>query len=162
MTNEGLAQWKSLAQAVAQCGEWRACDAIRNDDVQLPAKVSAHRQGPDGRWHDTPIATCPWLPHRRQSDDIAAYLAHSSPDRVLALLEEVERLRAATMWQPIETAPKDGTRILAANDSGDVDAVHWVDNVWWTGWVTYHHRSDINEFAAVRWIPMPEAPKEQP
>ena len=28
------------------------------------------------------------------------------------LLEEITRLRAATAWQPIETAPRDGTTVL--------------------------------------------------
>ena len=36
-----------------------------------------------------------------------------------ALLWEIARLRAGLVWQPMATAPKDGTRILALLQYGD-------------------------------------------
>lgn len=36
-------------------------------------------------------------------------------------------------WQPIETAPKDGTQILVPVGNGLFDVVSWWDNAWREG-----------------------------
>lgn len=68
------------------------------------------------------------------------------------------------MWQPIETAPKDGTRFLGANDEG-ISITSWSDmwNGTWTdeasttddghGW--YGH----DNWIPTHWMPLPEPPK---
>jgi hypothetical protein len=33
-------------------------------------------------------------------------------------------------WQPIDTAPKDGTRILVVGADGYVTIAHWQETVW--------------------------------
>src|SRR5690606_29886066 len=43
----------------------------------------------------------------------AAYIASCHPEAIRALLAERDALRTAQQWQPIETAPKDGTWIMA-------------------------------------------------
>jgi hypothetical protein len=65
-------------------------------------------------------------------------------------------------WQPIETAPKDGTTIDVCNRWGDRSAdVAWVDGKWryWgvdgfgsPGWVSL-------DLSPTHWMPLPEPPK---
>lgn len=43
---------------------------------------------------------------RGQIED-AHFIAAASPDRIIALLDEIAALRAERAWQPIETAPRD-------------------------------------------------------
>lgn len=63
----------------------------------------------------------------------------------------------ATDWQIIETAPKDGTRILASQGPGDSypDIVEWVDwkPGWYNGDITYE--SDV----FTHWMPLPDPPQ---
>ena len=63
-------------------------------------------------------------------------------------------------WQPIETAPKDGTRILAyAPDSllGPTQAVIY----WWElgDEIALWCGADETPFRATHWMPLPEPPK---
>ena len=60
-------------------------------------------------------------------------------------------------WQPIDTAPKDGTRILAV-EGCDVYAVEWVDG---EGWVYGCVATDWNYYLTIYatcWKPLPEPP----
>lgn len=73
-------------------------------------------------------------------------------------------------WQPIETAPKDGTEILTCSfevtqkpDGSsliwyDCEVVHWVDyeerGGWWNGDVIRYPDSPTH------WMPLPEPPKD--
>jgi len=60
-------------------------------------------------------------------------------------------------WQPIETAPRDGTYILA-----------WVRPVWGVQYlriVTFYHGQwvdscDLSPEDCTHWMPLPEPPKE--
>ncbi len=68
-------------------------------------------------------------------------------------------------WQPIETAPRDGTRILAT-DGVEVSTTHWEDC--WAchaeiahgpgddgGWTIYDHHEEWNP---THWMPLPPPP----
>lgn len=62
-------------------------------------------------------------------------------------------------WQPIETAPKDGTVIFAIDSRRDYKAV-----VKWTGageWecITYYGAPMGLGFSVTHWMPLPEPPK---
>jgi hypothetical protein len=65
-------------------------------------------------------------------------------------------------WQPIETAPKDGTRFLAVND-GWHEFFHWQDGAnahtkgWPTGWCSAFtvYREGTGP---THWMPLPPLP----
>lgn len=76
-------------------------------------------------------------------------------------------------WQPIETAPKDGTWILGVNNRGNQAVIIWRDAAFYEngrgpypGWIhpfTHGHLSDFWNgmvgSVATHWQPLPEPPK---
>jgi hypothetical protein len=67
---------------------------------------------------------------------------------------ENERLRAAQAWQPIKTAPRDGTKILSfvwTIYQGGVVVAHWDDN---DGFID----CDSDFWEPTHWLPLPEPP----
>lgn len=74
-------------------------------------------------------------------------------------------------WQPIETAPKDGTEILTVNIHGDIQITEWYSvtrddyvhiegeiyrkeiTLWHEGW---------NGNNPTHWMPLPAPPKASP
>jgi hypothetical protein len=66
-------------------------------------------------------------------------------------------------WQPIETAPRDGTRILvydpSESEGGPVLAAYWSDSVWWQdAWMVWDCRSDGWQVSPTHWMPLPSPP----
>ena len=62
-------------------------------------------------------------------------------------------------WQPIETAPKDGTEVLLWD--GGVYLGHWLSKTW--VWVmaprdAIDHRAHLDWCHPTRWMPLPEPP----
>lgn len=105
-------------------------------------------------WDDTPDPIC---------DRCAAEAALA---RVEALEAEIATLRAERQWQPIGTAPKDGTDVLVyAKESDDDDygqfVARWSASAWWgPSWVAYEHRSETQYLYVTHWMPLPAAPAE--
>ena len=76
-------------------------------------------------------------------------------------------------WQPIETAPRDGTRVLIANDEGAIDVAGYVEE-WHEQSVFVRKARDGDVFKSVRedvgywdtdiaycpihWMPLPDLP----
>ena len=72
-------------------------------------------------------------------------------------------------WQPIETAPKDGTWFLACCEDGCIDRMHWI--VRWDAKHkqficsrdTHSHtplpRGTLILYCLAFWMPLPEAPQ---
>jgi hypothetical protein len=65
-------------------------------------------------------------------------------------------------WQPIATAPKDGTMVMIY-DQGDptpIAVAYWTTSVWVDGgaWVQEEHRSDTYTFNPTHWMPLPTPP----
>lgn len=61
-------------------------------------------------------------------------------------------------WQPIETAPKDGTKVLLWDDGVTIgewsENVHpWNDGNWWV------EGGQVTTQTATHWMPLPEPPK---
>jgi hypothetical protein len=69
-------------------------------------------------------------------------------------------------WQPIETAPRDGTRVLgfdttAFNKDQEVAVVNWWpngDGGYWSLSVPGAGYLDSDEFAPTYWMPLPAPP----
>ena len=62
--------------------------------------------------------------------------------------------REANGWQPIETAPKDGTDILIF-DVCEVCVGRWCAGDWWI------HGGDVTASDATYWMSLPDAPKNE-
>jgi len=88
-----------------------------------------------------------------------------------AVTHGAELMRGREGWQPIETAPKDGTDILVMYMHIDTQIVH---NAFWneyedcddseTGWWSYEHsevsRIKLDDWMTpTHWMPLPAAPK---
>ena len=76
---------------------------------------------------------------------------------------EIERLRALMEWKPIETAPKDGTRIIALVD-GSQRIVAWTktSHVPLYGWCLVDQGAEDCELCSpTYWMPLPDDPKEK-
>lgn len=71
-------------------------------------------------------------------------------------------------WQPIETAPKDGTRILVVSGEkgfytapGDIGVAHWEKQAFPNGvheWVAVWCCDQVTTFKPTHWMPLPEPP----
>lgn len=80
----------------------------------------------------------------------AAYIAAAHPGVVLRLLAEVERLEQAQTWQPIATAPTDGTIVLLCTAGWHKCEEGWFEG---DGWHT-----DWNYIDPTHWLPLPAPP----
>lgn len=71
----------------------------------------------------------------------------------------------STEWQPIETAPKDGTRILAivAGRHPDTGEPFIPDVVEWDGgrWFSENWWDDNALYSPTHWMPLPNPPKQE-
>lgn len=61
-------------------------------------------------------------------------------------------------WQPIETAPKDGTEILIYSRYGDQYVVSYDDSFIRAPW-RIRNEEGLNENIPTHWMPLPETPK---
>lgn len=109
-----------------------------------------------------------------------AILALKSPES-----QSRAAIEAANTWQPIETAPKDGTRILGYTPAG-IFTIYWLDEqsvsdcgraVIYAGWWSDGGRTrpgsnmanpakddgeDLGQDEPTRWMPLPAEPDETP
>jgi len=81
-----------------------------------------------------------------------------------AELDELKELADRLLWRPMETAPKDGSRILAYGDIGlqgtaVVGIVKWIDI-----WSQWDANDDPEEgpwpCKLICWMPLPEPPAQ--
>ena len=79
--------------------------------------------------------------------------------------ETIKGNKAMTGWQPIETAPRDGTEFLAVELLKDSEGrfTVWLTGYWHEGWCEFHygtadesHRD--SDFHPTHWMPLPEPP----
>jgi hypothetical protein len=63
-------------------------------------------------------------------------------------------------WQPIDTAPKDGTAILIHPAAGEMRVVHWrIDRGYWStdSWDDGGYDADMHP---THWMPLPPPPED--
>lgn len=64
-------------------------------------------------------------------------------------------------WQPIETAPRDGTPFLAAHEMGGVISITWygkTSHIPLYGWCQGDDPEDIDLWHPTHWMPLPAPP----
>jgi hypothetical protein len=63
-------------------------------------------------------------------------------------------------WQPITTAPADGSPILVGAEGVTPDLAWWAASVWFTGWCCGGQRADMYgpDFTPTHWMPLPSPP----
>ena len=89
-----------------------------------------------------------WRRHSEKlSQALAAYHQH---------LADTGRL---VEWQPIETAPKDGTKIWLYYE-GTAYWGHWYQHRAVSGWITDVFDCAMYDFRPTRWMPLPAPPAE--
>jgi len=93
---------------------------------------------------------------------------HGEIERLRARVAELE---AAQAWRPIESAPKDGTHVLArdvplgiriTNLTHPPMVVHWFDYIGdasLSGWYLSHGAGDGPAVSPTYWLPLPAPPK---
>lgn len=76
----------------------------------------------------------------------------------------LEALQQDNGWRPIESAPKDGTHILATKKNAIPRSVHWFDDGFWKGWsLSVNFQSEYSDHDCkdlTHWQPLPAAPGE--
>jgi hypothetical protein len=99
----------------------------------------------------------------------AATLIDNQSTQITQLQAEVEALRKDAAWQPIETAPKDGSEILVAFKSVGVKCVSWTDHEWDSSsefalWCVTDNKFEpyplrgYNSGDEIGWMPLPKPP----
>jgi hypothetical protein len=61
-------------------------------------------------------------------------------------------------WQPIETAPKDGSNVLVIEAGNSVPVVAYWDNDMDGGWWGYWQTEQLNPHKPTHWMPLPAPP----
>ena len=179
MTDETI---KALLEAgdKATQGEWECCENIKGTACHIGSNGS--KTG--GFVH------LPWLKHENQwenkFDEYFVVQSANARPALKALYAEVQELREkvkAQEWQPIETAPKDGTRILGYTEYG-VEMVKYCENEIKSdndsisecqgGWIGVEQDSTClphtkyswlkekkEQHQPTHWMPLPAAPKQE-
>lgn len=76
-----------------------------------------------------------------------------------ALKARIAELEAERKWQPIETAPKDGTGIIGMSIQGEKKTVCWIADGYMDGdrWVFASFDLDEDEYTnPTHWMPLPK------
>lgn len=147
---EGQFQW-SMTKA-----ESRASNALSALPALRPTQPTSVQ--PDGATVGAPEWFCLWV---HQSLGSTSYL------KSCARADEIVKKLALPMrelgsgWQPIETAPKDGTKILGYSPYWDVGTIRWQTSQsgisgFWDVSTRFAHSNAITH-----WMPIPALPTTQ-
>lgn len=78
------------------------------------------------------------------------------------------RVREAQQWQPIETAPKDGTVVMVCNEDGTWIAKYVpiypsgcrAENPWFSLMLNHDHLRKVRSYRPTHWMPLPAPPAD--
>jgi hypothetical protein len=95
-------------------------------------------------------------------DHLGHKLQLSTPDidRIEAAISAIESQR----WQPIESAPKDGTRVILGWPGGGIRYGYFLDNSpigSWRGWRGPSLELPFPSAPPTHWQPLPAAPEDE-
>lgn len=166
-----LEQARELLQAVLDCETHH--DECGHAYLKVPAR-SLHDLGAAIAGALTAVPQEP-----PQSDGVTVWPpppdtppAHGPVSEATGRLTEIDRLNAALStapappqgWQPIATAPKDGTPIIIHTEGGLIGEARWQgegsdEGWWWAGTDPGdYHSSRIEEYEVAHWMPLPAPP----
>jgi hypothetical protein len=86
--------------------------------------------------------------------DFDALLSH-----IAALESELVEAKAKVEWRPIETAPKDGTRVMLGWPGGGVRYGFYLNNTNWKGWRGPSMELPFPSPPPTHWVPLPPPPQ---
>ena len=88
--------------------------------------------------------------------------SHEMEDKLKAAADRIKELEAEKdKWQPIETAPKDGSEALYVNRFGDIQVWSYMaptGNGWTSDWGYADGEVGVKEHFPTHWQPLPEPP----
>lgn len=80
-------------------------------------------------------------------------------------IKELEAELVKREWQPMVTAPRDGTEILGVSAEGIRCVVRWCkyNHIPLYGWVRQVelYGEEVDGFDPVKWMPLPEPPRKE-
>lgn len=96
--------------------------------------------------------------NRLPDEYLDAVILLNEPEALQRLIDEVQALRSASGWLPIESAPKDGTYVMLWWPYWSDHAMDgcWDDRGYWIGCRSLAERADGPQ--PTHWMPLPAAP----
>lgn len=144
---EGTAPTEAEARAAVEASFRSALPRLTGGaGVELPSREAAAKA----------IAEVLDMEHWDVMEAVTHELYATAADAVLSLLSAAPRVPVGGegVWQPIETAPRDGTRILVLVPPASIVVAHW-----WGGKFRLHTLSSLNKLGQpTDWMPLPSFP----
>jgi hypothetical protein len=109
-----------------------------------------------------------WMTHHDEPmlfptrEEAASYCADDEEPIPLAAPQEAVERQPLTGWQPIKTAPKDGTNVLLVNRKGNIASGLWQGEGssmgWWLRGGNRPNTFFNDHFGPTHWQPLPKPP----
>jgi len=123
--------------------------------TDTPPAVRRYHWYSDGMWSDDdPLPGDP-RPTRGKWN-----IADEADAALAALESELVEAKAKLDWRPIETAPRDGTRVMLGWPGGGVRYGFYLNNTNWKGWRGPSMELPFPSPPPTHWMPLPAPPKD--
>ena len=150
ITELNHAQWLALGKASLLVA---ACNRLSGEAEEFDFDDGLGRGAPQAYWDEFEDA----LEQAAEAIDVANKTIHQ--DHIAT--PHTEAVRMSEAWQPIETAPKDGTAVLVS-EGRFIHCVEWNDEYEW--WAVDDNKLGpfrLRGTAPTHWQPLPPPPVEQ-